>query len=231
MTCRTPWRSRSRPGLHVRGVRRPRGPPRGRPGGGRGRAGRQGRVLPVQRRAVPGDGVRRLQARRGASQRQLPLHQGRADRAARRRRRRRAGVQRRPRGQRGARRSALPSLRLLVRVGPAPDIAPGDGLPGEGGARRSGRARARRPVRRDRAAPQGAAPGRRPALHVHRRHHGQAEGRHLAHVPAASARCGLGLFSRLGVAEPPATVDDLVAIVRSVRASGQVPGGAVRPCP
>ncbi len=131
----------ARPGLHVRRVRRPGGPPRGRADGGRRRPGRQGGVLPLQRRRLPGDGVRRVQDRRGSGERELPLHAARADRAAGRRRRRRRGVQRRARGQRGARRPHAPV---------AAAARPGGGV---GARRRAGRARARGPVRRDRSPP------------------------------------------------------------------------------
>ena len=54
----------ARPRPHLRRVRRPRRPPGRRPRRGRRRPGRHGGLLPLQRRRVPGDGVRRLQDRR-----------------------------------------------------------------------------------------------------------------------------------------------------------------------
>ena len=47
------------------------------------------------------------------------------------------------------------------------------------------------------------------------------------HMSQLFGSMGPGLFSRLGVAEPPATLDDLVAIARSVRAAGRSPVVAV----
>ncbi len=80
----------------------------------------------------------------------------------------------------------LPSLRLLVRVG---ESSPGS---------RAGRARACGPVRRDRAAPGRAAPRRRSALHVHRRHDRQAEGGDLASGRPAAVDAGLGVPAARG---------------------------------
>ena len=83
--------------------------------------------------------------------------------------------------------SALSTLRLIVRAGSPADIAQ------QGEARRAAVRDApelSRPVRRDRAPPRPAPPGKRRALHVHGRNHRQAQGRHLAHVAAVRVRWG-----------------------------------------
>ena len=78
---------------------------------------------------------------------------------------------------------SLPSLRLLVRVGPADAEA-------RGRRRRSATLPELSGIYAATAPRPAAAPPRlRSALHVHRRHHRQAEGRDLAHVGPAAARC------------------------------------------
>ena len=174
--------------------------------------GRQGGVLPLQRRRLPGDGVRRVQDRRRSGERELPVHPRRADRAAGRRRRRGPGVQRRPRGQRGARRAHAP-VAAPARPGRPDSAGTAQADPGRPPPELAG------PVRRDRAAPGRAAPRLRSALHVHRRHHRQAQGRDLAPVrPAASMQ--VSVFSRLGVDEPPGTLDEMVAVAAGAGPTG-----------
>ena len=121
--------------------------------------------------------------------------------------------------------SALSTLRLLVRAGQAPDLAlPGDiALPGEGGA----------PAVRDApeladlyaaTAPRPREP--RPGSDELFMYTGGTTGKPkgvIWHMSQLFGSMGPGLFGRLGVAEPPATLDDLVAIVRSVGAAGRSP--------
>lgn len=121
--------------------------------------------------------------------------------------------------------SALSTLRLLVRAGPAPDIAvPGDiALRGEGGASAVRDA----PELADlyaATAPRPRVP--RPGSDELFMYTGGTTGKPkgvIWHMSQLFGSMGPGLFSRLGVAEPPATLDDLVAIVRSVGAAGRSP--------
>ncbi len=72
--------------------RRPRQPPRPPPRGPRHRCGRPRGALPLQRHRVPRRHARRVQAARGADQRELPLRRGRAAVPPRRRRRQGRGL-------------------------------------------------------------------------------------------------------------------------------------------
>jgi acyl-CoA synthetase (AMP-forming)/AMP-acid ligase II len=112
--------------------------------------------------------------------------------------------------------SALPSLRLLVRAGPAPDLA----LPGAGPVRDAPElaglyaATAPRP------------PEPRPSADDLFMYTGGTTGKPkgvIWHQSQLFGSMSAGLFSRLGVTAPPATVEDLVALVASVRASGRSP--------
>ena len=112
--------------------------------------------------------------------------------------------------------SALPSLRLLVRAGPAPDLT----LPGAGPVRDAPElaglyaATAPRP------------PEPRPSADDLFMYTGGTTGKPkgvIWHQSQLFGSMSAGLFSRLGVTAPPATVEDLVALVASVRASGRSP--------
>src|SRR3984893_11352022 len=121
--------------------------------------------------------------------------------------------------------SALSALRLLVRVGPAPDIAlAGDiALPGEGGASAVRDA----PELADLYAATAPRPREpRPGSDELFMYTGGTTGKPkgvIWHMSQLFGSRGPGLFSRLGGADPPATLDDLVAIVRSVGAAGRSP--------
>ncbi len=115
--------------------------------------------------------------------------------------------------------SALSTLRLLVRAGPAPDIA----LPGEGGASAVRDA----PELADLYAATAPRPREpRPGSDELFMYTGGTTGKPkgvIWHMSQLFGSMGPGLFSRLGVAEPPATLDDLVAIARSVGDAGRSP--------
>ncbi len=112
--------------------------------------------------------------------------------------------------------SALPSLRLLVRAGPAPDMT----LPEAGPVRDA-------PELADLYAATAPRPREpRPGTDQLFMYTGGTTGKPkgvIWHMSQLFGSMSAGLFSRLGVAAPPATVDDLVAIVAAVRASGRSP--------
>ena len=112
--------------------------------------------------------------------------------------------------------AALPSLRLLVRVGPAPDLA----LPEAGLVRNAPElaglyaATAPRP------------PQPRPSADDLFMYTGGTTGKPkgvIWHQSQLFGSMSAGLLGRLGVTEPPATVAELVAIVKSARASDRSP--------
>jgi acyl-CoA synthetase (AMP-forming)/AMP-acid ligase II len=115
--------------------------------------------------------------------------------------------------------SNLSTLRLLVRAGPAPAIA----LPGEGGASAVRDA----PELADLYAATAPRPREpRPGSDELFMYTGGTTGKPkgvIWHMSQLFGSMGPGLFSRLGVAEPPATLDDLVAIARSVGNAGRSP--------
>jgi acyl-CoA synthetase (AMP-forming)/AMP-acid ligase II len=115
--------------------------------------------------------------------------------------------------------STLSTLRLLVRVGQAPDIA----LPGEGGASAVRDA----PELADLYAATAPRPREpRPGSDELFMYTGGTTGKPkgvIWHMSQLFGSMGPGLFSRLGAAEPPATLDDLVAIARSVGEAGRSP--------
>jgi 3-oxocholest-4-en-26-oate---CoA ligase len=115
--------------------------------------------------------------------------------------------------------SALSTLRLLVRVGPAADVA----LPGEAGASAVSDATELADLYAA-TAPRPRAP--RPGSDELFMYTGGTTGKPkgvIWHMSQLLGSMGPGLFSRLGAAEPPATLADLVAIARSVRAAGRSP--------
>ncbi|HEY7278423.1 MAG TPA: AMP-binding protein [Trebonia sp.] len=119
--------------------------------------------------------------------------------------------------------STLPSLRLLVRAGQAPDLG-ADGIPG-----------ALPGADAVRDAPElaelyAATPPRprepRPASDQLFMYTGGTTGKPkgvIWHMYQLFGSMSAGLFRRFDVAAPPATVDELIAIVASVRASGASP--------
>jgi 3-oxocholest-4-en-26-oate---CoA ligase len=115
--------------------------------------------------------------------------------------------------------STLSTLRLLVRAGPTPDIA----LAGEGGARAVRDA----PELTDLYAATAPRPREpRPGSDQLFMYTGGTTGKPkgvIWHMSQLLGSMGPGLFSRLGVARPPATLGELVAIARSVRAAGRSP--------
>jgi acyl-CoA synthetase (AMP-forming)/AMP-acid ligase II len=115
--------------------------------------------------------------------------------------------------------STLSTLRLLVRAGPTPDIA----LAGEGGARAVRDA----PELTDLYAATAPRPREpRPGSDQLFMYTGGTTGKPkgvIWHMSQLLGSMGPGLFSRLGVAPPPATLGELVAIARSVRAAGRSP--------
>jgi 3-oxocholest-4-en-26-oate---CoA ligase len=115
--------------------------------------------------------------------------------------------------------ATLSTLRLLVRVGSAPEMA----LPGEGGASAVRDA----PELADLYAATAPRPREpRPGSDELFMYTGGTTGKPkgvIWHMSQLFGSMGPGLFSRLGVAEPPATLDDLVAVARSVRAAGRSP--------
>ncbi|MGH3206175.1 MAG: AMP-binding protein [Trebonia sp.] len=114
--------------------------------------------------------------------------------------------------------STLSTLRLLVRVGPAPDVA----LPGGGAS-----AVRDAPDLADLYAATAPRPREpRPASDELFMYTGGTTGKPkgvIWHMSQLFGSMGPGLFSRFGLAEPPATLDDLVAVARSVRAAGRSP--------
>ena len=112
--------------------------------------------------------------------------------------------------------AALPSLRLLVRAGPAPDMT----LPEAGPVRDA-------PELADLYAATAPRPREpRPGTDQLFMYTGGTTGKPkgvIWHMSQLFGSMSEGLFSRLDVAAPPATVDDLVAIVASARASGRSP--------
>src|SRR6185437_9039218 len=119
--------------------------------------------------------------------------------------------------------STLPSLRLLVRAGQAPDLGadrvPG-ALPGADAVRDAP----------ELAELYAAAPPRprepRPASDQLFMYTGGTTGKPkgvIWHMHQLFGSMSAGLFRRFDVAAPPATVDELIAIVASVRASGASP--------
>ncbi len=110
--------------------------------------------------------------------------------------------------------SALPSLRLLVRAGPAPDMT----LPGlVAGAPELAEVY---------AATEPRPPEPRPGDDQLFMYTGGTTGKPkgvIWHMHQLFGSMSAGLFSRLGVSEPPATVDDLVALVTPVHAAGHSP--------
>jgi 3-oxocholest-4-en-26-oate---CoA ligase len=115
--------------------------------------------------------------------------------------------------------SALSTLRLLVRVGPAADVA----LPGQAGASAVSDATELADLYAA-TAPRPRAP--RPGSDELFMYTGGTTGKPkgvIWHMSQLLGSMGPGLFSRLGAAEPPATLAGLVAIARSVRAAGRSP--------
>jgi 3-oxocholest-4-en-26-oate---CoA ligase len=112
--------------------------------------------------------------------------------------------------------AALSSLRLLVRVGPAPDEA----LPEAGPLRDA-------PELADLYAATAPRPREpRPGTDQLFMYTGGTTGKPkgvIWHMYQLFGSMSAGLFSRLNVDAPPATVDDLVAAVASVRAAGRSP--------
>jgi 3-oxocholest-4-en-26-oate---CoA ligase len=113
--------------------------------------------------------------------------------------------------------ATLSTLRLLVRAGPAA------ALPGEDGAlavrdapELAGLYAATAPRPRE------PRPGSDELFMYTGGTTGKPKGV-IWHMSQLLGSMGPGLFSRLGVADPPATLDDLVAIARSVRAAGRSP--------
>ncbi len=115
--------------------------------------------------------------------------------------------------------SALSTLRLLVRVGPAADVA----LPGEAGASAVSDATELADLYAATAPrPREPRPGSDELFMYTGGTTGKPKGV-IWHMSQLLGSMGPGLFSRLGAAEPPATLADLVAIARSVRAAGRSP--------
>ena len=115
--------------------------------------------------------------------------------------------------------ATLSTLRLLVRAGQAPDTA----AEGDGGASAVRDA----PDLADLYAATEPRPREpRPATDELFMYTGGTTGKPkgvIWHMSQLFGSMGPGLFTRLGVAGPPATLDDLVAIARSVRAAGRSP--------
>jgi acyl-CoA synthetase (AMP-forming)/AMP-acid ligase II len=124
--------------------------------------------------------------------------------------------------------STLPSLRLLVRAGPAPDLTP-SGADAVAGADAVSGADAVRdaPELADLYAATAPRPREpRPGSDQLFMYTGGTTGKPkgvIWHMYQLFGSMAAGLFRRLDVAAPPATVDDLIAIVASVQASGASP--------
>jgi acyl-CoA synthetase (AMP-forming)/AMP-acid ligase II len=110
--------------------------------------------------------------------------------------------------------STLPSLRLLVRAGPAPDLT----LPGAGPVRDAPELAALYAATTPR--PREPRPGSDQLFMYTGGTTGKPKGV-IWHMSQLFGSMSPALFGRLDVAAPPATVDDLVAIVASVQASGR----------
>jgi len=112
--------------------------------------------------------------------------------------------------------SALPSLRLLVRAGPAPDLALPEAGPARDAPELAGLYAATAP----------RPPEPRPSADDLFMYTGGTTGKPkgvIWHQSQLFGSMSAGLFGRLGVTAPPPTVDELVAIVASARASGRSP--------
>jgi acyl-CoA synthetase (AMP-forming)/AMP-acid ligase II len=112
--------------------------------------------------------------------------------------------------------SALPSLRLLVRVGPAPDLTLPEAGPVRDAPELAGLYAATAP----------RPPEPRPSADDLFMYTGGTTGKPkgvIWHQSQLFGSMSAGLFGRLGVTAPPPTVDELVAIVASARASGRSP--------
>ena len=112
--------------------------------------------------------------------------------------------------------SALPSLRLLVRAGPAPDMTLLEAGPVRDAPELADLYAATAPRPRE------PRPGTDQLFMYTGGTTGKPKGV-IWHMSQLFGSMSAGLFSRLGVTQAPATVDDLVAIVASVRASGRSP--------
>jgi acyl-CoA synthetase (AMP-forming)/AMP-acid ligase II len=124
--------------------------------------------------------------------------------------------------------STLPSLRLLVRAGPAPDLTPSGADAVTGADAVSGADAVRdAPELADLYAATAPRPREpRPGSDQLFMYTGGTTGKPkgvIWHMYQLFGSMSAGLFRRLDVAAPPATVDDLIAIVASVRASGASP--------
>ena len=161
-----------RPAPDVRRGRRAGHPARQRAGRAGSRSRRPRRLLPLQLDRVPRGHDRRVQAPRGADQRQLPLRRRRAALPARRRRRERGRVPSRVRAEaRGDRAVAARSSHLSR------------GRRRHRGRRRRARRRSTTRRRSADASPDARLrpPVGRRSLHpLHRRNHRHAQGRHVA---------------------------------------------------
>jgi acyl-CoA synthetase (AMP-forming)/AMP-acid ligase II len=107
--------------------------------------------------------------------------------------------------------ATLPSLRLLVRVGPTPEESPLGGAPSLEDLYASTRPR---------------PPSPRPSSDALFMYTGGTTGKPkgvIWHLYQLFGSMGAGLFSRLGATTTPATLDELLAIVQSVHASGRSP--------
>jgi acyl-CoA synthetase (AMP-forming)/AMP-acid ligase II len=124
--------------------------------------------------------------------------------------------------------STLPSLRLLVRAGPAPDLTPSGADAVAGTDAVSGADAVRdAPELADLYAATAPRPREpRPGSDQLFMYTGGTTGKPkgvIWHMYQLFGSMSAGLFRRLDVAAPPATVDDLIAIVASVRASEASP--------
>jgi acyl-CoA synthetase (AMP-forming)/AMP-acid ligase II len=127
--------------------------------------------------------------------------------------------------------SALATLRLLVRVGPVtrPASRPGDaGAPSGalGTTETSGLVRDAPELASLYAVTDPRPPSPRPASDQLFMYTGGTTGKPkgvIWHMSQLFGSMGPGLFRRLGAASPPATLDDLRAIVRAVGAEGRAP--------
>jgi acyl-CoA synthetase (AMP-forming)/AMP-acid ligase II len=112
--------------------------------------------------------------------------------------------------------STLPSLRLLVRAGPAPEMP----LPGSGPVRAAPELASLYAATEPR--PREPRPGSDQLFMYTGGTTGKPKGV-IWTMTQLSGSMSPGLFSRLDAAEPPATVDDLVALVTSAHAAGRSP--------
>jgi acyl-CoA synthetase (AMP-forming)/AMP-acid ligase II len=118
--------------------------------------------------------------------------------------------------------STLPSLRLLVRAGQAPDLtlSGADAVPGANAVRDAPELAELYAATAPR--PREPRPGSDQLFMYTGGTTGKPKGV-IWHMSQLFGSMSAGLFRRLDVAAPPATVDDLTAIVASVRASGASP--------